>query len=998
MMKGLVFSVLAGIVGTVFADVTFENDLVTMRFDDRGRLASLAEKQSGRELIAEPQAFVTLSLTNGLERRSESVRLKEGRLVFDLSHQAGSITFGITPFDGGWTFACENLTVPAQSVKSLMCFRLNVACGKWSGGLSNVVSDEQSGVCVRAYACEQEMGRLWVQATPERGLVGWRAGLVAGPRTKLLDALKAMTRVAGAPHSTGGGAWAIDSPLARASYLFATCEKVHSTNIVEWIAHMRRGGLPTFHNLWMTFTGGPEDEKKCIDMLHKEGFYASQHTYTLAIGSKMPCVTPRASPDLISLSGVPLAKPMGKDDKELTLVGTAPKDWDLYSNSGTTLRIGTELLRFKDVKRMADGQTTVVSELERGAYGTEIQEHAAGTVADHLRMCYGCFYAKGGSRLGTQRAAEVAKNFNDMGYDRIFMDASEGPGTKYDADWLRRALATELTKSGRPIAFEASDYGAQSGWYHSSVGAEDSPTWSVKRFHDSHIERTLRVRNAEFMAAQIGWWCLSSGPDWHCGPNQTPDETEYFASKAAANDFAVAIQGVKARPPENPESLWSEELLTILGWWERPRYAKAFAPGVLDKVRAPMSEWRLRQGDDGIWRIHAQTCLVHRVGYPDSRQWQANVLPGLSKKAELTFWILRGITGYDSPNPRAKPLLGVADVPRVAVSSAKGVTANLSVEQDLERGEVMVFSGSNATKTSRGAWCQARLEFPMPGNPIEKGIGLWVCGDGSGAILNVQPEGRDTRAYSEHYVKLDFKGWRYVTFNERERDTEARYFLEFPYPRQGHCINNDPVQKLIAFNLWLNEIPAGGSAEVSVSEIRNLPEEKVKTACPTLTVNGRKLTIPFTVQGGDYVRFADGVWTHYDERGQALGRKRTDEVLPLKDGVNAFACEPMSFRTEVTVIGIGDGEKAFVDKFDGFTAEQMSYEAAAPIFYAPKKGFDELPKIVARPGERVSYDVRVRGRAKNPVCSVGPDGRVRFSCDDADTCEARIDVIKRYMQ
>lgn len=996
LMKRAVCSAWICLAASAFAGVSFENGLATMQFDEKGRLSSLVERKSGRELIAVPRPFVTVALTNGLERRAESVRVEGGKLVFGLSGTAGTVTFGVEPFAGGWTFTCEQLSVPAETVKNLTCFLLDVTCGKWSGGLSNVRSDENSGVCVRAYRCEQEMGRLWVRATPERGLVGWRAGLVAGPRERLLEALKEMTVVAGAPHSAAGGAWASDSPLARASYLFASCTKVHSTNLVEWVANMRRGALPTFHNLWLTFTGGQEDERRCIDLLHKAGFYASEHTYTLAITRKMPYVTPHASPDLLAVSRMILAKPIGAADNRMTLVGVAPKDWNLYDRSGTVLRIGTELVRFTAVERLADGSATVVSGIERGAYGTEVFEHAAGSPVDHLRLNYGCFYPVAGSRLAYERAAEVAGNFNAMGYDRIFMDGSEGPGSRYHADWLRRELATELTKGGRPIAIEASDYNAHSGWYHSSVGAEDTPTWSVKRFHDAHIQRTLRVRNAEFMAAQIGWWSLRSNPDWHCGPNQTPDETEYFASKAAANDFAVAIQGVSARPPESPESLWQEELLTILGWWERPRYAKAFAQGVLDKVRTPMSEWRLRQGDDGVWRIHAQTCLVHRVGYPDAREWKAVVGKGLARKAELTFWILRGMPAYDGGHPRTKPLLVVGDVPRVIVNAAKGVEASFAAGKDPVRGDVMVFSGRNENATSRGAWCQARLEFPLPGNPIEKGLGLWVRGDGSGAILNVQPEGRETRAYSEHYVKLDFNGWRYVTFNERERDAEARYFLEFPYPRQGHSVNNDPVRKLIAFNLWLNEIPAGGCAEVSVSEVRNLPEEKVKTVRPALSVNGRRLEIPFTVQGGEYVRFADGAWTHYDECGQALGRVRTGETVPIAEGVNSFSCEPVDFRTEVTVIGIGDGEKAFRDRFDGFTAEQMSYEAAEPILFAPKKGFTDLPKVVSRPGERVSYEIRVRGKAKNPVCSVAEDGQVRFTCDDADSCEARIDIVKRY--
>ena len=107
-------------------------------------------------------------------------------------------------------------------------------------------------------------------------------------------------------------------------------------------------------------------------------------------------------------------------------------------------------------------------------------------------------------------------------------------------------------------------------------------------------------------------------------------------------------------------------------------------------------------------------------------------------------------------------------------------------------------------------------------------MGLWVKGDGSGALLNVQI--RSPREYhgciSDHYIDLDFTGWRYVELLLRERDSERLTDYVWPYGGGGsHAIYRNSVDQahISEVNLLLNEIPAGGKVDILVSPIRSLP-------------------------------------------------------------------------------------------------------------------------------------------------------------------------------
>lgn len=233
----------------------------------------------------------------------------------------------------------------------------------------------------------------------------------------------------------------------------------------------------------------------------------------------------------------------------------------------------------------------------------------------------------------------------------------------------------------------------------------------------------------------------------------------------------------------------------------------------------------------------------------------------------------------------------------------------------------MRIRATNANDTSRGAWSQIGTAYKHPYFSMMPGdaMGLWVKGDGSGALLNIQI--RSPREYhgciSDHYIDLDFVGWRYVELLLRERDSERLTDYTWPYSGAGgsHAVYRNSVDRahLSEVNVLLNEIPAGGQIDILLSPIHSLSSRKVELANPQLQIGATTVTFPVTLQSGQYIELEEmDDCVLYDERGELIRRFRPQaETLPsLAKGPNSlrFDCTAptgASARAEVTVVSLG---------------------------------------------------------------------------------------------
>jgi len=170
-----------------------------------------------------------------------------------------------------------------------------------------------------------------------------------------------------------------------------------------------------------------------------------------------------------------------------------------------------------------------------------------------------------------------------------------------------------------------------------------------------------------------------------------------------------------------------------------------------------------------------------------------------------------------------------------------------------------------------------------------------------------------TRAYAEHYVTVDFEGWRYFELLLRERDAARHRDYQWPYYSQHGIYRNRLVRDHVSeMNLYLNNLPPNDTATVYLSPLKALRTTSIELRNPTLEVAGGKLTIPVTLPSGSYVEVEPaGECAVYNRRCALLERVQLQDELPVLDpGENevTFTCEsPEDFASRANVMVVTEG-------------------------------------------------------------------------------------------
>ncbi len=163
----------------------------------------------------------------------------------------------------------------------------------------------------------------------------------------------------------------------------------------------------------------------------------------------------------------------------------------------------------------------------------------------------------------------------------------------------------------------------------------------------------------------------------------------------------------------------------------------------------------------------------------------------------------------------------------------------------------------------------------------------------------------------EHYVIVDFTGWRYFELIEPEGKRWSDY--AWPY---GHAysIFREYVSEgqIASLNLYVNNVPPKETVTCYLSSIKALAIQKVKLEKPRLTIGGKTIVFPVSLESGCYLEFnaLDGCKL-YDPNGVLIQEVKPEgEVPSLAAGENqiTFACDaPAGYnaRAVVTTITIG---------------------------------------------------------------------------------------------
>jgi len=904
------------------AMATLQNEFVRFEVDARGRCLALVDKRTGKDYLAKPTPLASVRIGDKVIRRARA-SYAGGKLTLEFGNGEAKAVLGLTAKDRYLTF--EVLSVEGEAIDELTFLTLQLPTGKYGSPMSGALVFEEFGVCLRALNIDTQVSlrsnpaSLRATGCRKYRLLGAKAALVACPTGTLLPVLREMVKAEGVPQSSLGGPWALEAEGTRGSYLFAT---VSESNVDWWIDEAKRGGFTHIHfGTWekslghyepnpALFPHGLDGVKAVVSKIHQAGLKVGMHTLTGCIAPNDPWVTPIPDKRLAADAAYALAAAM--DDKSDTILtveepGVHDVIWS-YAGAGNVFRIGDELIHYAAVSHQPPYGFTKCT---RGAFGTKPAAHAKGAVADHLLQRYLAFYPDEKSTLVGEVADAIAHVYNECEFDQLYMDGSEGMGNWHAIEIMRDAIYRRLK---RPAIVEASAWGHWSWYYHSRVGAWDHSSWAFKQFTDVHCADIPTYRQGGLCQAQLGWWVV-------LGPSATsraelPDEMEYFCCKTFAHDAPTSVQGIAAG--SKPWNARQDEYLTLSGQYERLRLANYFTEAVKERLRKPGDDFRLHQADSGEWEFLPTSYLKHKVtGLDDgSAVWTATHQHG-KQPVKLRLEALWAAQPYDAED--ALVLTDFAKPEDFAVHrNASGVSHTFAPSAaQVKVGDVSAcFTATNAGASRRGAWAHAGTRFEPNFDMGQcEALGVWVHGDGKGEMLNLQlsnpPE--YMQAFAEHYVKVDFEGWRYFELLLRERDAEKYHDYEWPYFAQHGifrtALSRDHVSEL---NLYLNNLPPNDTATVYLSALKAVRTAAVSLSNPTLQVNGQRLTIPVTLQSGSYVEMESMEDCRiYDSRCELQQRLALIGDAPvLKPGENSVRFtgrgrEGFAVRAEVTLIASG---------------------------------------------------------------------------------------------
>ena len=954
--------------------VDLENDFMRLAIDDHARCTALIDRRTGRNYIAQPLPLISARI-GGKTIRQATSSFAAGKLRIELGDSQAQVVLGLKRADQYLLF--EVLAAEGEDIEELTFVTLSLPAASHVSPMSGLVADDEFGVCLRAVNLQTQAtvgGQppvLRATAYDEYGLVGAQAGLVAAPTQQLRPALQQLVGAEVASQSDLGGPWAIDAQANRGSYLFAA---VSEDNVDRWIDLAQRGGFTIIHFIgWEQtlghyeprpdlFPNGIEGLKATVRKIHDAGLKAGMHTLTGCIATRDSWVTPVPDKRLAADASYTLAADMSQDSDAILTVempGEHDTIWS-YAGRGNVIRIDEELIHYAEISTEPPYGFLACT---RGAFGTRPGNHAQGAVADHLRQVYLAFYPDETTTLVGEVADAIARVYNECEMDQIYMDGAEGMGSWHAVATMRDAIFRRLQ---RPATVEASSWGHWSWYYHSRVGAWDHPKWGLKQFTDMHCEQIPLYRQGSLLQGQMGWWVILGPSDYN--RSEMPDEMEYFSCKTLAHDVPMSIQGIGAAT--RPANARMEEYLTTAGQYERLRLANYFSEAVRGRLREPGKDFHLQQGGDGAWEFVPTDYIEQKVTSlrNGTNRWVVDNQYE-TQPLRLRLEALDAAHPYDSDGSLVLADFGDLDAFSDR-TSAPGVTQVFASPRDevkaggsSDRASVR-FSATNSNDTRRGAWTKVGTGF-LPHFDMEEGnaIGLWVHGDGKGEILNVQLSNprEYSHAYAEHYVTIDFTGWRYFELLLRERDSARYRDYGWPYYSQHGIyrtfLTRDHVSEL---NLYLNNLPPDDTATVYLSPIKTVRTADIELRNPRIEVNGKAFTLPVRLPSGSYLELESSTDCRvYDARCELLERIRLPDDLPsLRSGENqvTFTCpEPEGFeaRASVTITARGPA-------FRGSPA-------ADEIDWALLRQEYELPRLVtALDGDQNRWDVACRPSAESP--------------------------------
>ncbi|MBR5439452.1 MAG: hypothetical protein IKV61_04470 [Clostridia bacterium] len=620
------------------------------------------------------------------------------------------------------------------------------------------------------------------------------------------------------------------------------------------------------------YKNGVSDLKKAVDILHENGILVGVQSYANFISLKSSYLSPIPHKDLDVMRSFTLRTNLSKTALTLSVLentnGVSTKQGYVYMNS-PYIWIDDELIEFEKAQ---DGTFYLK---KRGVLGTKKSSHKANATVKQLKFYFNLPMAKAQSPLFYEIAKRTAQFYNDIGGDVYYLDALDGTFVLDEPEyaWYHAMdFVREMFKHlKRDIVFNCcyNPCYTASWFVRSRYGAIDTSVINHKGMIDAHVSYNEKTAKRMRVTSELGWHNLfeafEDGEREYKVDQIYSDDIEYLCSKAYATSSALGFLYTFDRHKNKPCYNDYAKLLT--------KYSDFRS---CNTPTANQIKHLTKRGNFGVLvgknmlKAHAYSGIIeHENGSLQIKNAFKSQAPHLFR--------LEALNCASNYNSNGRILLNLDDATPIKTCT---YTVNSFAEYNY------------------------------------KGVGVWCYGDNSNATIciNLINTTLNKHVSSEHYIKVDFLGWRYFAFSKSQNGVcadfkgqklEYKNYLNlqkfYGYYRGGQDFN--VISKV--------KITVKGKTTARLKPIKLLPIKECKIENPTITIGDSSLTIYATLKPYEYLEYNGKKVVHKDRAGNVLSLPKIVGELKVDSGnqtvkvrtQNGETGEPL--RAQITLVTKG---------------------------------------------------------------------------------------------
>ena len=432
----------------------------------------------------------------------------------------------------------------------------------------------------------------------------------------------------GLPHPLFDGEWGKTSRAAMKSYLISDFSEDNFDMILDkakiaGFVYVYHSGpfLDWGHFNWdPKFTkGGDEGVKKMVDKAKAQGIAVGVHTLSNFTTTNDAYVTPVPSEHLLKQGVLTLTSDL---DKEQTAIKIKKSDLFSMPMSLKAMQIDTELITYGSMEDQGD--TYLLKDCKRGAYGTTASAHAQKTPLYKLwDYPYKTLFPD--LVLQDKFADRLAEIMNKTGLRQISFDGLEGCSYTGQDEYANSRFVTRFYNQLNHNVLNDASRLSHNLW-HIHTRMNWGEPWG-EAMRTGQVEN--RIKNQHFFQRNLfprmlGWFLIRlADRNFECS---TLEDLEWALSESAGFDsgYAMTINSNTLRRHGQ-----IDKLLEAIKNWDKLREAQAFSDEQKARLKDPQTEWHLEKTDEQTYNLYPLSISKHfrcnmaemQPGQPGGADW-----------------------------------------------------------------------------------------------------------------------------------------------------------------------------------------------------------------------------------------------------------------------------------------------------------------------------------------------------------------------------------------